>query len=96
MTELIKGCFCKSIAGHDKDSIYIIIDVNESVMVADGKYRKLENPKKKNPNHLRRIDYEDRILAKKLADGKLHNEEIKYSIKKYLKSLSNKQEVMNV
>ena len=50
MTELIKGCFCKSIAGHDKDSIYIIIDVNESVMVADGKYRKLENPKKKNPN----------------------------------------------
>lgn len=96
MTELLKGSFCKSTAGHDKDVIYIIVDTENGIKVSDGRFKKLENAKKKNPKHLQLVDYEDRILAEKLAAGKLHNEDIKYSIKKYLKSLSIKQEVMNV
>lgn len=96
MTELLKGSFCKSTAGHDKDVIYIIVDTQDGIRVSDGKFKKIENAKKKNPKHLKLVDYEDRILAEKLAAGKLHNEDIKYSIKKYLKSLSIKQEVMNV
>ena len=96
MTELLEGSFCKSTAGHDKDVIYIIVDTQDGIRVSDGEFKKIENAKKKNPKHLQLVDYEDRILAEKLAAGKLHNEDIKYSIKKYLKSLSIKQEVINV
>ena len=96
MTELLEGSFCKSTAGHDKDVLYIIVDTQDGIRVSDGRFKKIENAKRKNPKHLQLVDYEDRILAEKLAAGKLHNEDIKYSIKKYLKSLSIKQEVINV
>ncbi len=45
--------FCKSKAGHDKNTIYIIIkEEGEYVYVVDGKYKKLESPKKKNKKHI--------------------------------------------
>ncbi len=48
-----KFSFCKSIAGHDKNSIYIIIEETEKfVYVVDGKYKKLDTPKKKNKKHI--------------------------------------------
>ncbi len=45
--------FCKSIAGHDKDTIYIIVkEEDKYVYVVDGKYKKLQTPKKKNKKHI--------------------------------------------
>ncbi len=84
MTEFRKGCFCESIAGHDAGTIYIIAEVTDSIYVCDGKHRKLEALKKKNPKHIRLLDYTDAALEKKIAENKLHNEDIKYSIKNYL------------
>ena len=48
-----KGTVVKSLAG--RDSGYLLAVVGEEdgcVLVADGKERPLERPKKKNPNHL--------------------------------------------
>ena len=84
MTHLIKGSFCKSNAGRDKDSIYIIVDNQNGIWVSDGKYKKLENPKRKNPKHIEVIEYKDPLIVAKLETGKLQNEDLKYSIKKYL------------
>ena len=45
-----------SLAGHDKDSVYVIVGEEERVvLLADGKTRTLQRPKKKNPMHIRRI-----------------------------------------
>ena len=45
----MKGLLTKSLAGHDKDEIYIIIkEEGNTLYVANGANHKLENPKKKN------------------------------------------------
>ena len=84
MADIRKGCFCKSTAGHDKDSYYIIVETEKGIAVADGKVRKLANPKYKNPKHLEVMNYTDAGLDKKFAENKIKDEDIKYSIKKFL------------
>ncbi|MBO7318868.1 MAG: KOW domain-containing RNA-binding protein [Clostridia bacterium] len=43
----------KSTAGHDKGDLVVIAGFeNEKVMVCDGKHRRLDKPKYKNPKHL--------------------------------------------
>ena len=50
-----KGQVVSSAAGHDKDSLYLVVQVEGDgwCRVADGKRRKLAAPKRKNPKHLR-------------------------------------------
>ena len=44
----------KSLAGHDKGELLVIAGFeNEKVLVCDGKHRKLDKPKCKNPKHLK-------------------------------------------
>lgn len=50
------GQIVKSLAGHDKDCIYMIVRAEGSfIWVADGKRRRLENPKRKNTAHVQII-----------------------------------------
>ena len=52
--EIVKGTVVKSVAGHDKGSFYTVVDVSDGVVyIADGKRRKLEKPKRKNPKHVK-------------------------------------------
>ena len=45
--------FAVSKAGHDKDSIYVIIkEEADMVYLADGRHKPLEKPKKKNKKHI--------------------------------------------
>lgn len=47
------GRIVKSKAGKDKEQFYIVTDIKgDRVYVSDGKLRKLNNPKPKNPKHL--------------------------------------------
>ena len=51
--ELKIGQVVKSIAGHDKGDLMVIAGFEKTkVLVCDGKHRKLEKPKCKNPKHL--------------------------------------------
>ncbi len=71
------GYLAKSLAGHDKGNIYIIIEETETdVLVADGKYKTLGHPKRKNKKHIQVIKQKNAIDT---------NEAIKYSIKEYLR-----------
>ena len=69
-TVIAAGMVVKSMAGHDSGSYYAVMRVdNGYAYIADGKLRKVESPKKKNPLHLLKtkavIDVTD-ITNKKL------------------------------
>ena len=50
------GQIVKSLAGHDKDSLYMVVRVEGSfIWVADGKRHRLEEPKKKNIRHVQPV-----------------------------------------
>ena len=54
--EVVKGIVVKAIAGRDRGSIFVVKELTENsgyVLIADGKTRKLESPKKKSIKHLR-------------------------------------------
>lgn len=84
MTKFTEGSLCISMAGHDKGTVYVIIGCEDKVFLADGKYKKISSPKKKNPAHIKLLDYRDAELINLMAENKLHDENIKYSIKNYL------------
>lgn len=90
MTDIRKGSFCKSAAGHDKGTIYIVMETEKGIAVSDGKFKTLNNMKKKNAKHLKVLNYTDPVLEEKIAAGKLQNEDIKYSIKQYLTHIDKK------
>ena len=49
MRKLEKGMFARSLAGHDKGKLYIVLAAGEKrVLLTDGKYRPAEKPKSKN------------------------------------------------
>lgn len=51
--DLEKGRVVISKAGHDKNGVFAVIGFeNGMALIADGKERKLEKPKMKNPKHL--------------------------------------------
>ena len=48
MDRIEKGMLARSKAGHDKDQIYVIYDIDETyVYLVNGNNRTLEKPKKK-------------------------------------------------
>lgn len=82
MEENIVGMLAASKAGHDKDSVYVIIrEDGEYIYVADGKSRTVERPKRKNKKHVQ--------LIKKKRAAKSENGftdlEMKRIIKEYLR-----------
>lgn len=50
------GMLAKSIAGHDKNRVYIILEEDETyVYLADGLIRTMDRPKKKKKKHVQMI-----------------------------------------
>ena len=51
----LQGSIAVSLAGRDKDRTFIIVGVldERNVLIADGRLRKVEKPKKKKLKHLR-------------------------------------------
>lgn len=51
--QIQSGMVVRSCSGHDKDRCYLVVKTDDSfVYIADGKRRKLAEPKRKNPRHL--------------------------------------------
>ena len=56
MGDSIVGMLATSKAGHDKDTVYVIIrEEGEYIYVADGQSRTAERPKRKNKKHIQII-----------------------------------------
>jgi ribosomal protein L14E/L6E/L27E len=93
MVEYRKGYFARSLAGHDKGKLYIIIEgtketgTDDFVYLTDGKTKTLDKPKKKKVKHIQVIHTLDESLKKLFESGQpIRDENIKYAIKEYEKS----------
>ena len=62
MENKMTGCFARSLAGHDKTEIYIIVGEEPGyVYLSDGKLKKVENPKKKKLKHIQPVKRADAL-----------------------------------
>ena len=68
-----------SLAGRDKDQYFYVISTEDQyVFLADGKGRKLENPKRKKLKHVRRVSRTETRVAAKIQNGdKVLNSELR-------------------
>ena len=81
--ELRKGMLAISKAGHDKDSWYVVLNIegNKAALV-NGENRSMDRPKEKKLKHLQPVNKVPEILQEKLDAGKAWtNEEIKRALK---------------
>lgn len=77
----LPGCPVKSLAGHDKGEYFIILsEEGDFVLLADGRLRTVEKPKKKNKKHIQ--------AAKQplVTEFPITNEIIRKELKNYMKN----------
>lgn len=81
------GMLAVSRAGHDKDTLYVVWDVqDEYVWLVDGRLKPLDKPKKKKKKHIQIIyTIPENLQEKLLQKETIQNEDIKRAIKTYLK-----------
>ena len=66
MNEELQWCFAKSLAGHDKETVYIIKKMDsEYAYLTDGKNKLIDSPKKKKIKHIQVIKKKDSNLESK-------------------------------
>lgn len=73
-------------AGRDKKSYYVIVEIVDEgfVKIADGKIRKITNPKLKNVKHLKQIGVVlDKIKTKLTKGTKVFNPELYSALREY-------------
>ena len=77
--DISKSDIIISLAGRDKGKLFYVVDVEENfVLIADGKGRKLEHPKRKKLKHVRRVSRTETRVAAKLQNGdKVLNSELR-------------------
>lgn len=68
-----------SLAGRDKDQFFFVLDADETyVYIADGRGRKIEQPKRKKHRHVRKVSQIDSRVAEKIRNGdKVLNSELR-------------------
>lgn len=78
------GKFATSKAGHDKNTMYVIIkEEGEYVFLCDGKFKTMNHLKKKSKKHIQMIQKTvgEEILNRLYKEEKVFDHEIKYAIK---------------
>jgi len=82
-----------SINGRDTGRKFIVIETDEIYsMIADGKYRKLEKPKKKKNKHIKFEQKSDTSITNKLTQGeKITNNEIRRFLASHNKTQISKE-----
>ena len=80
------GDIVESVGGHDQNRLFIVvgIDKNGYLAIIDGRYRKVDNPKIKNPKHLIKVA-NDLSIIDKINSKLFTNTEIYRMIKVYEK-----------
>ena len=78
-----------SLAGRDKGQLFFVVDTDgDFVLIAGGKGRKLETPKRKKRKHIQKVLQADTRVAEKIRNGdKVLNSELR----KELASFGQKQ-----
>jgi len=79
--DFLPGRLVKSLAGHDKDKVYVLLKEEEDVLfVSDGRYKPVEEPKKKKKKHVQ-LSHET-SLCEMMKQGKMpKNEDIIHTLR---------------
>lgn len=77
--DICKSDIVVSLAGRDRGQYFIVTDVDDAyIYVADGKGRKLEQPKRKSRKHIQFVLQNDSRVAEKIRNGdKVLNSELR-------------------
>lgn len=83
--DLAPGQIVKSKAGRDKGYVFFVLKIldDDHVLIADGDWRKFENPKKKKLRHLQPYNIVSPVIAEKLERGvRIENIELQRELEK--------------
>ena len=83
--DIARSDIVKSIAGRDKGKFFFVIDEDaEFLMLADGKTRRLESPKRKKRKHTVFVERSDCRVAEKIrSEEKVTNSELRRTLAVY-------------
>ena len=83
--EITRSDIVRSIAGRDKGKLFFVIETDDEFLtLADGKTRKLENPKRKKRKHTAFVKSgECRVAEKIRSEEKVTNSELRRTLAEY-------------
>ena len=83
--EISRADVVVSLAGRDKGQLFFVLDTDDLfVYIADGKGRRLEQPKRKKRKHVRKLPQTDTRVAEKMRNGdKVLNSELRRELAAY-------------
>jgi ribosomal protein L14E/L6E/L27E len=83
--EITRAHLVEATAGREKGKLFYVMETEgDFLMLADGKSRRVEAPKRKKRKHARFIaDTDDRVAAKIRENEKVTNSELRKSIASY-------------
>ena len=92
--EIAKSSIVRSDAGRDKGKLFIVMAVQgEYLLLADGKRRKVESPKRKKRRHVLFVAADDnRVSQKIISDEKVTNSELRRTLAAYREEVHPDQE----
>ena len=92
--EIAKSDIVRSDAGRDKGKLFVVLAAEgEYLLLADGKSRKVESPKRKKRRHVLFVAADETRLSEKIkSDEKITNSEIRRTLAGYRTEVQPDQE----
>ena len=83
--DIARSDIVKSIAGRDQGKYFFVLAVEENfLLLADGKTRKLESPKRKKRKHIVFVAHSDCRVAEKIrSEEKITNSELRRTLAEF-------------
>ena len=80
--DIVKSNIVKSTAGRDEGDLYFVLDIQEEfLLLADGKRRRVENPKRKKCKHVAFVGESHSVVAEKIRSSeKITNSELRKAL----------------
>ena len=87
--EIAKSDIVRSDAGRDRGKLFVVLAVEgEYLLLADGKSRKVESPKRKKRRHVLYVASEDNRLSEKIkSEEKITNSELRRTLAVFSREL---------
>ena len=78
-----------SLTGRDRERLFLVIDADlDYVYLADGRLRRVEQPKKKKRKHTRFVENSETRVAIRLKNGeKVSNSEVRRALSEHMKAV---------
>lgn len=92
--EIGKSDVVQSIAGRDQGKLFYVIETDGAyVLIANGKDRKIEKPKRKKQKHVRKVPrIQTRVAGKLLSGEKVLNSELRRDLAQFSQKINSQNQ----